>query len=72
MLTERVEKLRQQSLDAVPTLSSERAELLTEFYKTVADPTLSVPMKRTMAFHYILKRKTIGSSPLSVPIGGKT
>ena len=32
-MTERVSKLRQQSLDTAETLSCERAELLTEFYK---------------------------------------
>ena len=30
-MSERVARLRQQSLDAVPSLSCERAELLTEF-----------------------------------------
>ena len=30
-ITERVARLRQQSLDAVPTLSTERAELMTAF-----------------------------------------
>ena len=32
-MTERVRKLRQQSLETVETLSSERAELLTDFYQ---------------------------------------
>jgi formate C-acetyltransferase len=32
-MTERVKKLRQHSLDAEEVLSSERAELLTEFYQ---------------------------------------
>ena len=31
-MTDRVRKLRQQSLEAKETLSSERAELLTDFY----------------------------------------
>ncbi len=33
-MSERVKKLRQQSLEAVETLSSERAELMTEFSST--------------------------------------
>ena len=33
-ITHRVTQLRQQSLAAVPTLASERAELMTEFYQT--------------------------------------
>ena len=32
-MNERIKKLRQESLDAIPTLSHERAKLLTEFYK---------------------------------------
>ncbi|MBN1558811.1 glycyl radical protein [candidate division KSB1 bacterium] len=58
-MTERVAALRQQSLDATPTLSSERAELLTEFYQNMTDPTLSSPMRRALAFKYIMERKTI-------------
>ena len=37
-MTDRVRKLRQQSLDAKETLSSERAELLTDFYWAFAAP----------------------------------
>ncbi|MBN1465692.1 glycyl radical protein [candidate division KSB1 bacterium] len=58
-MTERVAALRQQSLDAAPSLSSERAELLTEFYQSAADPTQSTAMRRALAFHYIMERKTI-------------
>ena len=32
-MNERVRKLRQQSLDTKPRISSERAELMTEFYE---------------------------------------
>jgi len=32
-MNERVKKLRQQSLDTKPGISSERAELMTEFYE---------------------------------------
>ncbi len=32
-MSERVSKLRKQSLEEIETLSSERAELMTEFYK---------------------------------------
>ena len=57
-MTDRVRKLRQQSLNAKETLSSERAELLTEFYKQ--DLGLhSVPMQRAMAFQYLMEHKTV-------------
>ena len=56
--TERVNRLRQQSLDSVESLSSERAELLTTFYKQ--DKGLySIPVLRALAFTYILEHKTI-------------
>lgn len=33
MITSRVAKLRQQSLDAIPTISAERTVLMTEAYR---------------------------------------
>ena len=57
-LTARVEKLRQQSLEAVETLSSERAELLTEFYSQEIG-LVSTPVHRAMAFRYLLEHKSI-------------
>ncbi len=57
-MTERVARLRQQSLEAVPTLSTERAELLTEFYRQHTELT-SMPVKRALAFHYLLTHKAI-------------
>lgn len=56
-MNERVTMLRQQSLDAVPAISAERAELVTEFYRT--DKTVSVPVKRALSFAYILANKKI-------------
>ncbi|MFA5874251.1 MAG: pyruvate formate lyase family protein, partial [Anaerolineales bacterium] len=68
-ITDRVRKLRQQSLDAKETLSSERAELVTEFYKAQAlSPYVSVPVQRAMAFAYLMEHKnvTIGEGELIV------
>lgn len=59
MLSERVSALRRQSLEATPTLSDERARLLTEFYQNVADPTMSTPMRRALAFKHLMEHKTI-------------
>jgi trans-4-hydroxy-L-proline dehydratase len=56
-MTERVKKLREQSVSAVPHLSPERARLMTEFYKEGA--FLSPPVRRAMAFRYIMERKEI-------------
>jgi formate C-acetyltransferase len=57
-MTERVHRLRQQSLDAKPTLSAERAVLLTEFYQTNVG-LVSVPVRRALAFQYLMEQKTI-------------
>jgi formate C-acetyltransferase len=57
-MTERVEKLRQQSLEADETLSSERAELLTEFYEQEIG-LVSTPVYRALAFKYLLEHKSI-------------
>ena len=45
MITPRVAQLRQQSLDAIPTISAERAALMTEAYR-LHDGMLSAPMRR--------------------------
>jgi pyruvate-formate lyase len=56
-MKDRVRKLRQQSLDAVPYISAERAELITEFY--AYDRTTSPVVKRARAFKHLMERKTI-------------
>ncbi len=48
-MTQRVARLRQQSLDARPTISTERAELMTEFYRKDLGP-VSAPVRRALAF----------------------
>ena len=57
-MTERVRKLRQQSLEAHETLSAERALLMTEFYRQNLG-LLSVPVQRALAFQYLMEHKTI-------------
>ena len=58
-LSERVHKLREQSLNAVETLSAERARLITRFYASDEARELPVPIKRAKAFEYILANKSI-------------
>ena len=57
-MQERVRKLRQQSLEAVPAISGERARLITDYYKTQTG-MLSAPMLRAQSFAYILENKEI-------------
>jgi trans-4-hydroxy-L-proline dehydratase len=58
-LSDRVKKLREQSLNAVEKISAERALLITQFYKSDEARELSSPMKRARAFEFLLKNKKI-------------
>jgi len=58
-MTERIQKLREASLKAVPSLSLERAMLLTDFYKTPEAKTASVPVARALAFRNLMSLKTL-------------
>ena len=68
ILSERVKKLREQSLNAAEKLSAERALLVTQFYKSEEARELSVPVRRAKALEYILRNKKlyIGDSELIV------
>ncbi len=59
ILTERVKKLREESLNAIESISAERALLVTEFYKSDEAREISAPVKRARAFEYILRNKKI-------------
>ncbi len=59
IISERVKKLRDQSLNAVERVSAERAFLLTSFYKSDEARGLSSPVLRAKAFEYLLKNKKI-------------
>ena len=58
-ISERVRKLREQSLNAVERISAERALLITEFYKSDDARELSSPVRRARAFEYLLMKKKI-------------
>jgi len=58
-MTDRIKKLREQSLQAINCISPERAILVTEFYQTGIDRKVSVPVMRALAFEYILKNKYV-------------
>ncbi len=79
MLTDRIEKLREQSVGTKPYICTERAELLTDFYQSGGATLVSTPVARALAFKYILENKTIiindgelivgerGSAPCATP-----
>lgn len=67
-MTERIQLLRKQSLDAINTLSAERALLVTEYYKN-ADNTLPIPLQRAKAFEHIMLNKKICINPGELIVG---
>jgi len=69
-MTERVVRLRQQSLDAAPTLSAERAELMTAFYRQNTG-LMSAPVRRALAFQYLVEHKAICINPGELIVGEK-
>ncbi len=58
-MNNRIKQLREQSLNAVNTLSAERALLVTEFYREEKTKKYSIPVQRAMAFRHILSKKAI-------------
>ena len=58
-MNNRIKRLRAQSQNAVPRISAERALLITEFYKNDLAQQVSVPVRRALAFKYILEHKKI-------------
>jgi pyruvate formate-lyase/glycerol dehydratase family glycyl radical enzyme len=70
-MTERVKKLRAQSLEAVESLSSERAELLTACYQQ-AQGLISTPVQRARAFQHLLEHKAVNIFPGELIVGEKS
>ncbi len=58
-MTERVEKLRKQSIEAENILDHERALLVTRFYSDLVNNEDPVPVQRALCFQYILENKKI-------------
>lgn len=57
-MNERTQRLRQESLDAVPSISVERARITTEFYRD-QQGRHSVPMDRALNFLALCEQKTL-------------
>ncbi len=58
-MTERIAKLREESINRKPRITPERAILLTRFYKSDIAYKVSPPVRRALAFKYILENKEI-------------
>jgi formate C-acetyltransferase len=78
MITERVKKLRNQSVNAIPKISMERSIIETEVYKKY-EGTVSTPVLRALVLKELMSKKTLyindgelivgerGESPASTP-----
>ena len=64
----RTSKLRQESLEAKPSISPERTVLVTEFYQA-NEGKHSVPVMRAMAFLHLCRQKTIYLGPDELIVG---
>ena len=58
-MNERVAKLRKQSVETRPYISTERAELVTEFYKTDTPARNSVVVTRALCFKHLMENKAV-------------
>ncbi len=73
-MTERVRKLRQQSLEAQETVSSERAELVTDFYRKMGPARFSaasIPVQRALLFSNLMENKSISINEGELIVGEK-
>ncbi|MDH5374274.1 MAG: glycyl radical protein [Candidatus Bathyarchaeota archaeon] len=68
-MSERVRRLREQSVNSKPYISTERAELLTQFYQSDASYMVSSPVGRASAFGYLLENKTISINEGELIVG---
>lgn len=67
-MNEKTARLRQESLDAIPTITHERARLLTDFYKA-NEGKYSVPVMRARSFLHICEHKTISLGDEELIVG---
>ncbi len=58
-MNDRITALREKTLCTQPSIAIERAELLTEFYKSGAAERVSIPVGRALAFKYLLEHKRL-------------
>ena len=71
MYSQRIQKLRTQSLEVQPTISEERALLMTQFYKENADKGYSAPVMRAKSFYYLMEHKALCFNDGELIVGEK-
>ncbi len=67
-MTPRTAKLREESLNAAPSISHQRASLLTDFYQA-HEGRFSIPVMRARSFQYLCQRKTLYLGPGELIVG---
>jgi trans-4-hydroxy-L-proline dehydratase len=68
-MNNRIKNLRQASLNAINSISVERAKLLTDFYKSGSANGLSIPVTRALALKYVFENKEICINPGELIVG---
>jgi pyruvate formate-lyase/glycerol dehydratase family glycyl radical enzyme len=68
-MNERVKKLRKESVEIRPYISTERAELMTDFYRSDIPRRESVVVCRALSFKYLMENKTICISDGELIVG---
>lgn len=68
-MSDRIDRLREETLSAQPSISLERAELLTQFYKSGRADELPTVAARAEAFKYILEKKELALSDGELIVG---
>ena len=65
----RVERLRNESVGTRPYISTERAKLITEFYKSDVVREVSTPVCRALAFEHLMEHKTVSINQGELIVG---
>ena len=69
LLSERIRKLREQSENAIPTISIERAQLLTQFYNSESAKGKPIVVQRALALKYIMENKKLCINEIELIVG---
>jgi formate C-acetyltransferase len=68
-MNHRIKTLRSQSTTTRPTISAERAQLVTAFYASTENGSMPAPILRAKAFEYLLNHKKICINPGELIVG---
>ncbi len=68
-MNKRIQNLRQLSIDAVPSISAERATLITDYYQNYAPKQASIAIQRAEAFRHLMMNKKIHLHEMEIIVG---